>query len=55
MIPLDLSARDRLRSEGYRVSDSAEFTKQNFKGDITGLRNGDYLEPLPKRTSRSAY
>ena len=37
MIPPDLSARDRLRSEGYRVSDAAEFTKRNFKGDIAGL------------------
>ena len=37
MIPPDLSARDRLRSEGYRVSDAAEFTKQNVKGDIAGL------------------
>ncbi len=37
MIPPDLSARDRLRSEGYRVSDAAEFTKQNFKGDIAGI------------------
>ena len=37
MIPLDLSARDRLRSEGYRISDAAEFTKQNVKGDIAGI------------------
>ena len=33
--PPNLSARDRLRSEGYRISDAAEFTKQNVKGDIT--------------------
>ena len=33
----NLSARDRLRSEGYRISDAAEFTKQNVKGDIAGL------------------
>ena len=32
-----MSARDRLRSEGYRVSDAAELTKQNVKGDIAGL------------------
>ena len=37
MIPPDLSARDRLRPEGYRVSDAAEFTKRNVKGNIAGL------------------
>ena len=37
VIPPNLSARDRLRSEGYRISDAAEFTKQNVKGDIAGL------------------
>ena len=35
--PPNPSARDRLRSEGYRISDAAEFTKQNVKGDIAGL------------------
>ena len=37
MIPPNLSARDRLRSEGCRISDVAEFTKQDVKGDIAGL------------------
>ena len=35
--PTILSARDRLRSEGYRISDAAEFTEQNAKGGITRL------------------
>ena len=37
MIPPNLSTRDRLRSEGYRISDDAEFTKRNVEGDIAGL------------------
>ena len=37
MIPPNLGAREWLWSEGYRISDAAEFTEQNVKGDITGL------------------
>ena len=32
-----MSACDRTRPAGYRISDAAKLTKQNLKGDITSL------------------
>ena len=37
MIPPNLSARDRPRSEGYRISGAAKFAQQNVKGNVTSL------------------